>query len=41
LTADRLQDNDLEMSKRGYNCQEAIAYLGIKRRAFEKHFRPY
>jgi hypothetical protein len=29
------------VDKRGYNCQEALAYLGIKRRAFEKHFRPY
>ena len=29
------------MDKRGYNCREAIAYLGIKRRAFEIHFRPY
>jgi hypothetical protein len=28
------------MNKRGYNCQEAAHYLGIKRRAFEKHFRP-
>lgn len=28
------------MDKRGYNCQEAAQYLGIKRRAFEKHFRP-
>ena len=29
------------MDKRGYNCQDAAQYLGIKRRAFEKHFRPY
>ena len=28
------------MDKRGYNCQEAAAYLGIKRRAFDKHIRP-
>lgn len=28
------------MDKRGYNCQEALHYLGIKRRAFEKYFRP-
>ena len=28
------------MDKRGYNCQEAAHYVGIKRRAFEKHFRP-
>jgi hypothetical protein len=29
------------MDKRGYNCQEAMLYLGIKRRAFEMHFRPH
>ena len=29
------------MDKRGFNCQEALAYLGVKRRAFELHFRPY
>jgi hypothetical protein len=28
------------VDKRGYNCQEAAYYLGIKRRAFDKHFRP-
>jgi len=28
------------MSKRGYSYGEAIAYLGIKRRAFERHIRP-
>jgi hypothetical protein len=28
------------MDKRGYNCQEAAHYLGIKRRAFDKYFRP-
>ena len=28
------------MDKRGYNCQEAMRYLGIKRRAFDKYFRP-
>lgn len=27
--------------KRGYNAQEAMYYLGVKRKAFEKHFRPY
>ena len=33
--------NDLSgLMKRGYNCQEAAHYLGIKRRAFEKYFRP-
>lgn len=29
------------MEKRGYNCQEALRYLGIKRRAFETYFRPH
>ena len=29
------------MDKRGFNSQEAMRYLGIKRRAFEKHFRPF
>lgn len=28
------------MDKRGFNCQEALHYLGIKRHAFEKYFRP-
>jgi len=28
------------MSKRGYSYGEAIAYLGIKRRAFDRHIRP-
>jgi len=28
------------MEKRGYNHAEAMAYLGLKRRAFEKHIRP-
>ena len=28
------------MDKRGYNCQEALQYLGIKRRAFETYYRP-
>lgn len=27
--------------KRGYNSQESMAYLGIKRKAFDKFFRPY
>ena len=30
-----------DMEKRGYNCQEALQYLGIKRRAFETYVRPY
>ena len=29
------------MDKRGFNSQEALLYLGIKRRAFDKHFRPH
>ena len=29
------------MDKRGYNFRETLAYLGVKRRAFDKHFRPY
>jgi hypothetical protein len=28
------------MVKRGYTNAEAMAYLGLKRRAFEKHIRP-
>jgi predicted DNA-binding transcriptional regulator AlpA len=28
------------VSKRGYSYGEAIAYLGIKRRAFDRHIRP-
>ena len=28
-------------NKRGYNAQESMAYLGIKRKAFDKFFRPY
>ena len=35
----RLTVNDME--KRGYNCQEALQYLGIKRRSFETYFRPH
>ena len=27
--------------KRGFNSQEAMAYLGVRRKAFEKHFKPY
>ena len=30
-----------EKVKRGFNTQEAMEYLGIKRKAFDKHFRPY
>ena len=29
------------MDKRGFNRQEAMDYLGVKRRAFETYFRPY
>lgn len=28
------------VEKRGYTCAEARDYLGLKRRAFEKHIRP-
>ena len=28
-------------NKRGYNAQESMAYLGVKRKAFDKFFRPY
>ena len=28
------------MEKRGYTYAEAINYLGLKRKAFEKHIRP-
>ena len=28
------------LPKRGFNCQEAAHYLGIKRRAFDQHIRP-
>lgn len=28
------------VEKRGYTCAEAMGYLGLKRRAFEKHIRP-
>ena len=27
--------------KRGFNSQEAMAYLGVRRKAFEKHFKPH
>ena len=29
------------MDKRGFNCSQAMAYLGVKRRAFDKHIRPH
>lgn len=29
------------VNKRGYNAQESMFYLGIKRKAFDKYFRPY
>ena len=29
------------LAKRGFNTQEAIEYLGVKRKAFEKYFKPY
>lgn len=28
------------MEKRGYTYAEALNYLGLKRKAFEKHIRP-
>lgn len=28
------------MGKRGFTCAEAMDYLGLRRRAFEKHIRP-
>jgi hypothetical protein len=28
------------MEKRGYTYAEAMRYLGLKRKAFEKHIRP-
>ena len=27
--------------KRGYNSQESMFYLGVKRKSFDKYFRPY
>ena len=35
-----LRREGVHVSKRGYSYAEAIAYLGIKRRAFERHIRP-
>jgi len=35
-----LRREAIQVSKRGYSYGEAIAYLGIKRRAFERHIRP-
>jgi hypothetical protein len=29
-----------QRDKRCYTCAEAMKYLGLKRRAFEKHIRP-
>ncbi|MET1082425.1 MAG: hypothetical protein ABWY12_05145, partial [Burkholderiales bacterium] len=29
-----------QRDKRCYTCAEAMTYLGLKRRAFEKHIRP-
>jgi hypothetical protein len=31
----------MSTDKRGLNCQEAAAYLGVKRRAFERYIRPH
>jgi hypothetical protein len=30
-----------DQNKRGYNAQEAMRYLGVKRKAFDKFYRPY
>src|SRR5689334_20620604 len=40
--SDGIRGSDLTASppKRGFNCQEAMAYLGIKRKAFDRHIRP-
>ena len=37
---DKTADSAVHVAKRGYSYSEAIAYLGIKRRAFERHIRP-
>jgi hypothetical protein len=37
---DNTSDTALGIVKRGYTYAEAIDYLGLKRRAFEKHIRP-
>jgi hypothetical protein len=31
----------MQIKKRGYNLNEAMFYLGVKRKAFDKYFRPY
>ena len=31
----------VEINKRGYNLQEAMHYLGVKRKAFDKYYRPH
>ena len=30
----------MDKLKRGFNSQEAMAYLGVRRKAFDKYFRP-
>jgi hypothetical protein len=37
---DKTADCAVHVAKRGYSYSQAIAYLGIKRRAFERHIRP-
>ena len=36
-----MSEQSMQTRKRGFNSQEAMAYLGVKRKAFEKYFRPY
>jgi hypothetical protein len=31
----------MQVNKRGYNLNEAMFYLGVKRKAFDKYYRPY
>ncbi len=38
--ADNPADARARMEKRGYTYAEAMAYLGLKRRAFDRHIRP-
>jgi len=41
FTVQRVVMNQLNQFKRGFNAQEAMIYLGVKRKAFETHFRPF
>ena len=31
----------MQINKRGYNLDESMFYLGVKRKAFDKYYRPY